>query len=96
MRPSPLRDRAGNSARRSFVAIRKQAEQDVAVEPIVALARPSARPRSIATRNGSISLPYCTPEGQAVSQARQSRHSSRCPRTRSFSSSLPSVTARIR
>ena len=33
---------------------------------------------SIATRNGSISLPYCTPEGQAVSHARQSRQSSRC------------------
>ena len=51
---------------------------------------------SIATRNGSISLPYCTPEGHAVSHARQSRHSSRCRRTRSFSSSLPSVTPRIR
>src|SRR6185437_12195165 len=34
---------------------------------------------SIATRNGSISLPYCTPEGQAVSQARQSRQSSKWP-----------------
>ncbi len=36
---------------------------------------------SIATRNGSISFPYCTPEGHAVSHARQSRHSSRCRRT---------------
>ena len=30
-----------------------------------------------ATLNGSISLPYCTPDGQALSQARQSRQSSR-------------------
>ena len=36
---------------------------------------------SSAILNGSIILPYCTPEGQADSQARQSRQSSRCSRT---------------
>ena len=35
----------------------------------------------MAILNGSIILPYCTPDGQADSQARQSRQSSRCSRT---------------
>ena len=65
----------------------------VVAQPIA----PSAAPASaIATRNGSINFPYCTPEGHAVSQARQSRHNSRCRSTRGESSSRPSVTARIK
>ena len=60
--------------------MREQSEQDVAVKPVGTF--PGRRIcSSIATRNGSISWPYCTPEGQAVSQARQSRHNSKCRRT---------------
>ena len=61
-----------------------------------ALLDPPFGDRSIATRNGSISLPYCTPDGQAVSHARQSKHNSRCRRTSRFNSNRPSVTARIK
>ena len=47
----------------------------------------------MAILNGSIILPYCTPDGQADSQARQSRQSSRCSRTPGPIASRPSATA---
>ena len=47
-------------------------------------------------RNGSMSRPYCTPEGQAVSHARQLRHRSRWCFTSSSSASVPSMTWRMR
>ena len=50
--------------------------------------------RLTASRNGSIIRPYCTPEGHAVSHARQSRHDSRCLRIRSLNSG-PSATIRM-
>ena len=66
-----------------FVAIRKQPKQDPAMKPIVAVLARAVRARlAIATRNGSINLPYCTPDGHAVSHARQSRHNSRWRSTR--------------
>ena len=36
-----------------------------------------------------MSLPYCTPDGHAVSHARQSRHNSKCPRTPIVQLELP-------
>ena len=55
-------------------------------------AGPSRRARSFF--HEAMIRPYCTPEGQAVSQARHSRHRSRCRRTSGDSAARPSVTAR--
>ena len=97
MRPSRWAIRAGISARRSLSRIGKQAEQDAAVEPIVVLRdvgrrrlRPSPRGTArsacrIARRRGR---PFRTPGNRGTVRGGRA--------TRSLSSSLPSVTPRIR
>ncbi len=73
----------------------KQVVEDQPLEQAGTLGRPVCR-AARATLNGSISLPYCTPDGQADSQARQSRQRSRCSRTSAPSPRRPSATVRIR
>ena len=78
-RPSPLQE----PHRCQRPAHPPRERRDVEEQP--ALQADCSRPGSAGSvfamcmRNGSISLPYCTPEGQADSQARQSRQRSRWP-----------------
>jgi hypothetical protein len=63
---------------------------------IARAAGPGLRLGAMATRIPSISAPYCTPEGQAVSQARQARQPSRLVVSAGSSiAARPSATARM-
>ena len=70
-------------------------ELDVPLAEIVRLAQ---HPKVVAVGEAGLDYFYkkSTPEGQAVSQARQSRHSSRWRRTSGVRSSRSSVTSRIK
>ena len=54
------------------------------------------RPSSSWARASSMMTPYLTPDGQEDSQARQSRHRSRCSSTLGTGSSVPAARLRIR
>ncbi len=56
----------------------------------------AGRKRSTYGRAASISAPYSTPDGQAVSHARQPRQRSRCRMTSAVGTSWPSSSARIK
>ena len=92
--PSHCSTRIGHSAQRIRQAYGVRANSIQRWMPVTLGAARWTRARSFLYE--PMILPYCTPEGQAVSHARHSRHKSRWRRTSSDSSARPSVTARHR
>ena len=88
---TPATSRAGaRSARRS------QGVVSAAASTRRAMRARAGRCRSIHGRAASMSAPYGTPDGHAVSQARQPRHRSRCRITSGDASRRPSSRPRMR